>query len=180
MNDYAIVLYFDEESETSIKKIQEEVANITQNMYMIENKIPPHITILSFYREQHEELFDDIGSFSKGLIGLEIPITSIGIFNTNPAVINIVPVVTNRLKKANADIHKKLSKNITKFHLHYIEPNWVPHCAIAVKLSEDELRKAFDLTCKQFVPRVCKVSAIALVECNPYREVMVWTIKQDS
>jgi 2'-5' RNA ligase len=177
MNDYAIVLYFDEESETSIKKIQEEVANITQNMYMIKNKIPPHITILSFYKEQHEELVDDIGSFSKGIIGLEIPIISIGIFNTNPAVINIVPVMTNRLKEANADIHNKLSINVTEFHLHYIEPNWVPHCAIAVKLSEEELRKAFDITCKRFTPRICRVSAVALVKCNPYREVMVWTIK---
>ncbi len=173
MNDYAIVIYFDEESEAAIRKIQEEVANATQNMYMVQNKVPPHITILYFYRDHHEDLLDDIKSFGKELIGLEIPISSIGIFNTNPAVVNIVPVMTNGLKKANADIHEKLSDRITEFNPYYIEPNWVPHCAVGVKLSEEELRKAIDLTCKKFVPRVCKVRAVTLVKCNLYGEVLV-------
>jgi len=46
--EYAIVLYFDEDTEAKLNNLMEELACDKTNTYMIDNKIPPHITLSLF------------------------------------------------------------------------------------------------------------------------------------
>jgi hypothetical protein len=46
--EYAIVLYFDEKTEEIINSLIKKIADKTGNKYMVDNKIPPHITISLF------------------------------------------------------------------------------------------------------------------------------------
>jgi 2'-5' RNA ligase len=178
MTDYAIVLYFDKRSEETIRIIQNTVGDSCGNSYMIVNNIPPHITVSSFSREEHYDILDVIESFAEQIVDVYLPITSIGIFNSILSVVNLLPVVTDQLKQINHELHKRLAEKVEAFDAYYVEPNWVPHCAIAVKLSEFELMNAISKLCTIFSPLTVKVNRIALVKCNPFRDdLLVWNIK---
>ena len=53
---YLISIYFDEKTENWIKKYIENVAVKTGNGFMLDNKVPPHITIASFVTDKIDEV----------------------------------------------------------------------------------------------------------------------------
>lgn len=50
------------------------------------------------------------------------------------------------------------------------------HCALACKMEEGELKSAKLEAERIELPLIAKVTEIALAECNPYKEIYVWTI----
>lgn len=176
MPDYAVLIYFDSVSEHKLRKIQSEVSRASGNTYLFDNNIHPHITLSLFTRDEYQDLTSDLTSFADELRFIEINLTSIGIFNSTPAVVNLLPVVTKDLTQIHMSLREKLSQHITEFNSYYEQPNWVPHCAIAINIAPDELMSAVEATCRLFAPMTCRISALSLVECNPYRVVMDWTI----
>ena len=49
---YLISLYFDEKIEKTIQQLIDKVAEKSGNKYMIEGRVPPHITISAFETEE--------------------------------------------------------------------------------------------------------------------------------
>jgi hypothetical protein len=47
--EYAIVLYFDEETRLKLQSIITDVSQSTGNEYMLKNNIAPHVTV-SYFR----------------------------------------------------------------------------------------------------------------------------------
>ena len=177
MPDYAVLIYFDSVSEKEIRKIQSEASRVSENTYLFDNHIRPHITLSIFSKDQYQDLIVDLSSFADHLRNIRISLSSIGIFNTAPAaVVNLLPVVTDDLTQIHKALHENLTHHITDFNPYYEQPNWVPHCAVAVNISPDELMGIVETTCRMFTPMICGISALSLVECSPYREVMDWKI----
>lgn len=176
MADYAVLFYFDSESEKTIRKIQEAICCSSRNTYLSDNGIRPHITLSLFSRDDSEDLTAGLALFAAQLADIDIKLTSIGIFNTQPSVINLLPVVSEDLIRMHTDLREKLSHFVTDFHPYYVRENWVPHCAVAISINTDEFAKAVETACALFQPLTCRISALSLVECSPYRTVMDWTV----
>ena len=176
MPDYAVLVYFDTASEENIRILQEEASRVSGNTYIFDNRIFPHITLSLFSKDDYQDLIEDLHVFSKRLRNIDINLTSIGIFNSTPAVVNLLPVVSKDITRIHQLLHKKLSRHECDFNPYYEEANWVPHCAVAVNISSTELMPVIETTCALFKPMVCRLSTLSLVECNPYCEVMDWNI----
>jgi len=176
MPDYAVIVYFDHESEVTIHKIQSEVSRVTGNTYLSDNTILPHITLALFSKESCQEILDDLASLAPELRDISISLSSIGIFNSTPAVVNLLPVVSDDLIRIHKILTEKLSLYISDFNPYYVRANWVPHCAVAVNICPDELPGAIETTCRMFTPMTCTLRTLSLVECDPYKNLAAWEI----
>jgi len=176
MPDYAVIVYFDHKSEVTIHKIQSEVSRVTGNTYLSDNRILPHITLSLFSNESYQVILEDLASFAPELRDISISLSSIGIFNSSPAVVNLLPVVSDEIIRIHESLMQKLSRHISDFNPLYERASWVPHCAVAVNIAPDELTGAIETTCRLFTPITCTLSTLSLVECNPYSKVADWKI----
>jgi len=174
--EYAVVFYFDEITEEKIGSLMVKTADATGNKYMVDNKIPPHITISLFqYNEDINTIIsiieNNISIFKKG----NILLASIGIFN--PAVVFLAPVITNYLVESDKRINEILSSN-DKIVLDkgYTENQWVPHISLAVKLNQSELMDGVKTLTQHFEVLDAKIIKVGLAECNPYRDIKVWEL----
>jgi len=176
MPDYAVLIYFDHASEVKIRRIQSEVSRVTGNTYLSDNNILPHITLSLFSKESYEDILEELASYAEELRDISVSLSSIGVFNSIPAVVNLLPVVSDDLIRIHKSLTAKLSRHISDFNPYYERPNWVPHCAVAVNISPDELTGAIETTCRLFTPMTCTFSTLSLVECNPYSKAADWKI----
>jgi 2'-5' RNA ligase len=104
-----------------------------------------------------------------------ICIASIGIFNPN--VLFLSPVIDNNLLELNKYMNKLLlNNNVSKIDQNYMEKEWVPHISLGVKLDEKELIDGLNILINNYQNINAKINRIALVECNPYKEIKIWNI----
>jgi len=180
MPDYAVIVYFDHKSEGKIRRIQNEVSRVTGNTYLSDNKILPHITLSLFSKESYQEILEDLAAFASELRDVSVSLSSIGIFNSSPAVVNLLPVVSDELIRIHTSLTGILSQHISDFDPYYERADWVPHCAVAVNINPNELTGAIETTCSLFTPMTCTFSTLSLVECNPYSKIADWKISATS
>lgn len=53
--------------------------------------------------------------------------------------------MTEDLLKSNEKISEKLRLNNFECNKYYTKNNWLPHCTLAIRLSDDELKKGLEL-----------------------------------
>lgn len=174
--DYAIVLYFDTATEEIFTQIIKAIANSVHNQnasYMLEHKIPPHITVSFFHADDIDEVVCVLNDSHLGFTAGDIFWGTLGTFVPN--VLFAAPVLNEYLLNTCTTINKLL-KNRVNLHRFYLPYQWVPHTTLATKLNQDELIMAFDIASKHFTSFGGKSNRIALVECNPYKEVRTWDL----
>jgi hypothetical protein len=174
--DYAIILLFDNASDENINKMIFNISKETGNNYMIDNKIPSHLSISLFkYDKAIDEIIGKIENNKNKFNKNSIFISSIGIFNPN--VLFLSPVFNEYLTKENKKIIEIINEleNIT-FDKYYIENSWVPHISLGVKLNENELINGIKMLSKCFKPMCIEINRLGLVECNPYKEIKIWEL----
>ena len=174
--DYALLLCFDAVSENRFLDLIRTISDRTKNGYMLDAKIPPHITV-SFFRTSQispivEAIDNRISEFHTG----KIEWASLGVFI--PHVLFAAPVLDTYLTDccvlAN-DIVGPLSDVGDEGH--YLPGQWVAHTALAVRLSPDELKTAFEVALSHFLAVKGESIKLVLGECNPYKEVKVWNLR---
>ena len=62
---YLISAYFDEHTTRQLQRFIDAVAQNTGNTYMIDNNVPPHLTISSFETRNPQNLCDDFVKLSE-------------------------------------------------------------------------------------------------------------------
>lgn len=173
MDSYAIVLYFDPEASSSLQKVIDKMAVLTSNTYMTDVKIPPHITVGCFLGESSEPMVETVETFLKRIESFEVRFSGVGTFP--PKVVFAAPVKDDCLKRINGLVHEIFLESFQAADQeNYIPTKWVPHCALAVRLDEEQFREASVAEIE--LPAAARVQKIALARCNPYQEIKVWEI----
>lgn len=175
MDTYAVVLYFDPVTDDTLKKIIKDIAEISNNNYMVDVNIPPHITIGSFLSDGSDGLIGIIENFAKSIETFEVKFDGIGVFE--PRVLYASPIKSGYLAHLNERINEVLLKQLQPADNGYYTPEkWIPHCALVVRLDERQFQKAKTIEEKIELPMIAKVQKVALAKCNPYKEIEVWGI----
>jgi 2'-5' RNA ligase len=171
--DYAVVLFFDKNTEDKINELIKKIAQNNGNNYMLENKIPPHLTISLF--EYDNQINSIIELLDKNISCVNIQnmyFVSIGIFNPN--VLFLSPVIDNDLLELNKYMNKLLEENnVNKIDQNYLGNQWVPHASLGVKLNEKELLDGLNILINNYQKINARINRIALVECNSYKELKI-------
>lgn len=169
---YAVSLHFTEDVNNIISATTKEIANLTGNTFMLDNKVPPHITIGAFHAEKKDEqkLLKIVQDFSKTQKAGTIHFTAPGDFNQK--VLFLKPEKDDYLIKINDALHKIMLPEFTEGENGYYLPDiWFPHTTLATRLNQTQFFKALYIANKIKVPLEAKVSNIGVYICSPFLEL---------
>lgn len=179
MNDYAVVIYFDERTSEELRNTTKKVASYSGNFYMVETGIPPHVTIGAFSADNEIGLREMMGEFIHEFSGGEVVFDAIKTFE--PKVLFLSPIKDEYLAAANRRLNEIMEGNfLPADHNYYLPEYWVPHLALAVKLEKEQMKTAKEAVDSLSLPIVAQVTKVALARCNPYEELAVWELERDS
>lgn len=172
---YHITLYFDEKTTERMHKLIEKVAQATGNGYMLEAKVPPHITLCALECEDENALKERLECVSGSLKQGTLQWVSIGAFL--PGVIFLQPVLNVYLQGLTEQVHACVQDLLgVKIKSCYKPFSWLPHSTVGKKLTSEELRIAFEVLQKEFTVFEGQVVRIGLAKMNPHREIASWEL----
>lgn len=169
---YLISAYFDEITNNRIQQYINQVAKKTGNTYMLDGKVPPHITISSFETDEIEQVIPLLEqSLCERRQGI-IQWTSVSAFL--PYVLYISPVLNDYLhglsKECTACLQQVEGLRLSPYYQPF---SWMPHTTIGKKLSKEEMQIAFEVMQHQFGPFEGTITRIGLAKTNPYEDIFI-------
>jgi len=173
---YLVSIYFDEKTNMNIQNLINKTACKTGNNFMIEGKVPPHITVSAFETKQEEKVLERLRAVAKDLSQNNLRWVSVGTFLPN--VIYLAPVLNEYLLNMTQNIYEKMeSVDETIMSPFYRPFQWVPHTTIGKLLTKEQMREAFEVLQEQFVPFEGTVTKIGLAKTNPYTELALFELQ---
>ena len=174
---YLVSIYFNEKTNKRIQQYINKVAEHTGNQYMIEEQVPPHITISAFETTQEDEAILNLEEAVKKLKCGKLTFASVGQFF--PYVMHIAPVLNEYLHEMSVMVCAALFQvNRTKISPYYQPFQWLPHVTIGKKLTKQEMQIAFAIMQNSFGTFEGEVVKIGLAKPNPHRDIVSWELKE--
>ena len=174
---YAVTLYFDSHTNELIEGAMRDIAATTGNNYMLDNSVPPHLSLGLFHAEEEKagemvKLFEEFAeSLKSNSAGLSLNFN--GANNFADKVIFLSVTRDEPLIKLNRDLHQLFLPHFEAGdNRNYLPENWVPHIALAVKLGGTQFEKGFEVAKSFPLPKSARITSATLARCNPYNEVM--------
>lgn len=172
---HLISAYFDEETNKRIQQYINQVAKKTENTYMLDGKVPPHITISSFETKDVAQVVSLLEQTIKELQIGTVQWTSVSAFL--PYVIYLSPVLNEYLHGLSEQITLCLRQAEDIRISPYYQPfSWMPHTTIGKKLSKEEMQIAFEVLQHQFGPFSGQITKIGLAKTNPYEDIITYKL----
>lgn len=170
---YLVSAYFDDITTFKIQQYINQVAKKTGNTFMIDNCVPPHITVSSFHTKQEEQVIKLLEQKITKLKSGTVQWVSIGTFL--PYVIYLIPVLNQYLHTLSVDVYDCITQveNISISSC-YQPFCWMPHATIGKKLSEQEMLEAFQVLQHQFGTFSGQITQIGLAKTNPYENIAIF------
>ena len=120
---YAISLHFSQNVNEIITSAVTSIAEVTGKRFIIENKIPPHVTIGAFHatKENEPKIMQVVEDFSKKQKSGTVQFTEIG--NFNGKVLFLKPEKDSFLSEINKELHEVLLPEFEKAENGYYLPD---------------------------------------------------------
>ena len=169
---YAVSLHFTPDVNEIISSTVKSIAEVTGNSFIIENKIPPHVTIGAFHaaKEDEEKLIQMVEDFAKSQKAGIIHFDEIG--NFNGKVLFLKPEKDGFLAQMNAELHTILLPEFEKAENGYYLPEiWFPHTTLATRLNQSQFEKAAKIVGSIELPLATEINEIAVYQCSPFAEL---------
>lgn len=174
---YLVSIYFDKETNNRIQGYINQVAKRTGNTYMLDANVPPHITISAFKTKQIEAIVGSLGSIAEGLRCGTLQWASVGAFL--PHVIYLAPVLNEYLHEMSSAVYEGIAQYDNVTVSRYYRPfQWFAHTTIGKKLTQEEMRVAFEVLQQSFGMFKGKVVRIGLAKPNPYKDIAFWDLEE--
>ncbi len=169
---YAVSLHFSKKVNEMVISTLQAIADETKNRFMIENKIPPHITIGAFHAAMEEEtkLLQLVEEFSQGQKAGSVQFSEVGDFNGK--VLFLQPEKNNFLSEINKKLHTLLLPKLEKAENGYYLPDiWFPHTTLATRLNQSQFSAAKEITKQITLPLEAAIEELAVYQCSPFLEL---------
>lgn len=189
MKTYCVSLYFDSSSAAAVHSIVEGLSALTENDFLIRNKVPSHMTLGAFHAEDSEiekmkALFSDFARKNGKTFFLDLS----GFDNFLDKVIFLRPSEKSmhQLSNLNERLHDLFLPHFEPGNnRNYLPCNWIPHIALAVKLNHLQFEKAFGAVQNELKDEIgslktVKVNQMTLALCKPYTELFRISLSSDS
>ena len=172
---YLISIYFDEKTGKRIQGYINRVAEHSDNHFMLDEKVPPHITLSAFETRDVEPVIDKLSRAVKNMEKGRVQWATVGQFF--PYVIFLAPVLNEYLHGLSQRVYDSLSKiedvSISPFYQPF---QWLPHTTVGKTLSKEQMRKAFEVLQNSFGVFEGEVVEIGLAKTNPHRDIVRWKL----
>ena len=172
---YLISIYFDETTDKRILQYIQQVAKASGNPYMLDEKVPAHITLSAFETQNVQTVERALEQLIQTLQPGTLQWVTIGAFL--PYVLYIQPLQNLYLTEMMHQIYHAVSGVegvvVRKCYQPY---SWIPHTTIAKKLSQEEMRAGFETLQNSFGVFEGTVTRIGLAKTNPYTDIRSWEL----
>ncbi len=175
---YAVSLHFSRKVNEIVISTSQAIANETRNLFMIENKIPPHITIGAFHaaRDEEEKLLQLVKEFSQGQKAGTVQFSDVGDFNGK--VLFLKPEKNLFLSEINNALHALLLPEFEKAENGYYLPDiWFPHTTLATRLNQSQFSAAEKIAKQITLPLEAAIGELAVYQCSPFLELKKFSLK---
>ncbi|WP_456274566.1 2'-5' RNA ligase family protein [Bacillus sp. AK031] len=174
---YGVIGLFDEHTGNKIRTIWEELKEQSISFYaeeVVDRK--PHITLASYKEMNEAEFSKKMAEIYKAQSCVDISFPSLGSF-LNSGALYLAPLVTNEL----LDLHKRHHEQFACIN-HYAQtlysPNqWIPHCTLANRLTQEKLSQAFIHCLKREQPIAGKITEVALIRVEGNKAPVISSVK---
>ena len=168
---YLISAYFDEQTNKRINGYIEKIAEQTGNTFMIENQVPPHMTISAVEARNGELLIPYVDKLQNTLYQGNLQFVSVGMFF--PYVMYLAPVLNGYLQEMAEQVYQSVC-NVPEVSVNrcYKPMQWMPHITLGKKLTKEQLRIAFAIMQERFAPFEGNVTGIGLAKTNPHEDIL--------
>ena len=169
---YAVSLHFSQKVNEIVISTLQAIADETGNRFMIENKIPPHITIGAFHaaREEEAKLLQHVEEFAQGQKAGRVQFSQIG--NFNGKVLFLKPEKNLFLSEINKNLHTLLLPAFEKAENGYYLPDiWFPHTTLATRLNQNQFSAAKEIAKIISLPLEAPIEELAVYQCSPFLEL---------
>lgn len=172
---YLVSAYFDDKANNRIQQYINHVAKKTGNTYMLDGKVPPHITISSFEANDIQQVVTLLEQMHSRLQQGTIQWTSVSAFL--PYVLYLSPVLNAYLHGLSVEITSCLEQvGGVRLSPYYQPFSWMPHTTIGKKLSKEEMQVAFEVLHHQFGAFEGRITRIGLAKTNPYEDIITFDL----
>ncbi len=172
---YLISIYFDESTNKRIRQHINQVAKASGNTYMIDEKVPVHITLSAIDTRNIEKVEQALEQMIHSLQRGTLQWVSIGAFL--PHVLYLQPLQNHYLFELMNSIYDAVSTvedvTVRKCYQPFC---WVPHTTIAKKLSQEEMQAGFEVLQRSFGVFEGTVTRIGLAKTTPYTDIRSWDV----
>lgn len=173
---YLVSIYFDEKTNKKFQKFINQVAQKTGNTFMLDGKVPPHITVSAFEALEEKQIIEALGHVATKLKKDTLQWVSVGQFF--PYVLYITPVLNEYLHDMSVQISNTLSQiDGVKISPYYQPFQWLPHSTIGKTLTKEQMSIAFEVMQNSFGMFEGEVVRIGLAKPNPHRDIISWELK---
>ncbi len=172
---YLISVYFDEKTDAKLQNSIDKVAQKTGNTFMLDNHVPPHITVGAVETKCEDKLLACMDALVKEMKTGSINFVSVGSFSSQ--VVYVQPVLNAYLHNLSVVLDQEVGQIEETICSPYYQPfSWLPHCTIAKQLSKEQQLQAFEVLQNSFVQMNGKVVRIGVAKTNPHRDIKVWEL----
>ena len=169
---YAVSLHFSQKVNDIVISTLQAIADENGNRFMIENKIPPHITIGAFHaaREEEAKLLQLVEDFAQRQKAGTVQFCEVG--NFNGKVLFLKPEKNLFLSEINKELHTLLLPAFEKAENGYYLPDiWFPHTTLATRLNQSQFSAAEEIAKKISLPLEAPIEELAVYQCSPFLEL---------
>ncbi len=168
---YLISAYFDDVTNKKIQRLIHQVAARTNNTFMTDNHVPPHMTISSIEARSAEVLLPPLSALEGALARGSVQFVSVG--QLLPYVLYITPVLNAYLQDLSEQIYAAVSEiEQTSVSKYYRPLSWLPHVTIAKTLSQEQMREAFAVVQDSFGVFEGQITEIGVARTNPHEDIL--------
>lgn len=177
LTTYAVSLQFSMDVNEIISSAVSLIAEETGNSFIIENRIPPHITIGAFHaaRDDEGKLLRLVEDFSRNQKTGLVHFTGIG--NFKEKVLFLKPEKDGFLTEINRKLHELILPEFEKGDNGYYLPEvWFPHTTLATRLNQKQFAGALAIAEKISLPLKAEACETGFYQCSPFMELKRFTI----
>ena len=172
---YLVSIYFDAGTDQKIRKMMKQSADKSGNFCMIDNNVPPHITLSAFESRCEQEIIEKLDGVAAELKKGNLQWVSVGQFM--PGVVFLSAVLNEYLHKLSTAVYEGIKDirdiSVSRFYRPF---QWMPHTTIAKKLTKEEMNAICMVLQNQFGMFQGQVIRIGIAKTNPYRDIKVWDL----
>jgi 2'-5' RNA ligase len=168
---FGVILYFDDQTETSILNVWKSLAENRLTSSMLTEGIRPHITLAIFDDLDCRPCENELKKITSKTASPLIQFTHLGLFTYPEPVIFAAPLVTKALLDFHYELHEKLTVDGKDPWELYLPGRWVPHCSLALGYKAEKQSEIFQFC--QVLPLPMHVQAVQLgvVSFKPVKDL---------
>ncbi len=161
---FAIIAVFDQETEIQILKFWTslKMAKLDDSMIQIPGN-RPHISLGLFQGVERTVFLDAFRKFLETVDSFSIQFDSVGVFPTTNTVF-LTPLPSKNFLQVHENLYRSLQDFSDKGDKHYKKEQWMPHCSLAISVSDQKIMDVFENAIQGFQPISGTVERIALIE----------------